>query len=149
MTIAPTATYLLLLVVQMLHLFHHRVAKRHISFAEVISAAVLCVPPFLVSLPGAVFIVGHVGLVVVQIVGSVWIKKLSPSWSRRTWRVHDDADTYKADSGADDVVAIRANTIHPPAPQQRKNDEHTAVGCVHPAEMRGLECWEHAVEEEA
>ena len=31
-------TYVALLVVQALHLFHHRISKRHISFAEVISA---------------------------------------------------------------------------------------------------------------
>lgn len=81
MTITPTATYLLLLVVQMFHLLHHRVAKRHISYAEVISAGVLCVPPFLVALPSSVFMAAHIGLILVQIVGSVWIKKLSPSWS--------------------------------------------------------------------
>ena len=81
MNITPTTTYLLLLVVQMLHLLHHRLAQRHISFSEVTSAAVLCVPPFLFSLPATVFMTAHVGLVVVQIVGSIWIKKLSPSWN--------------------------------------------------------------------
>jgi hypothetical protein len=38
--LTPTTTYIALLVVQTFHLSHHRVAKRHISFAEVLSADV-------------------------------------------------------------------------------------------------------------
>ena len=34
----PQNTYIALLVVQALHLLHHRLAKRHLSIAEVISA---------------------------------------------------------------------------------------------------------------
>ncbi len=79
--ITPAHTYLALLVVQALHLFHHRLAKRHISFAEVVSATVLCVPPFLVTLPSAVFVTVHLTLMAVQIVGSLWIRKLSPEWT--------------------------------------------------------------------
>lgn len=78
----PNYTYLALLVVQLLHLFHHRVAKRHISFAEVVSAAVLCVPPFLVALPGWIFIIAHLSLILIQFIGSLWIKRLSPDWTR-------------------------------------------------------------------
>lgn len=37
----PRNTYIALLIVQALHLLHHRLTKRHISFAEVISAFVL------------------------------------------------------------------------------------------------------------
>lgn len=80
--LTPTTTYIALLVVQAFHLFHHRVARRHISFAEVVSAAVLCVPPFAVSLPGWAFMGAHLSLAAVQIVGSLWIKKLSPDWSK-------------------------------------------------------------------
>lgn len=54
-------TYIALLVVQALHLLHHRLAKRHISFAEVISAIVLCVPPWL-PMPPALFMATHVTL---------------------------------------------------------------------------------------
>lgn len=36
----PQITYFVQLGVQALHLLHHRLAKRHISFAEVASAAV-------------------------------------------------------------------------------------------------------------
>lgn len=79
--ITPVHTYIALLVVQTFHLLHHRLAKRHISFAEVVSAAVLCVPPFLVTLPSAVFVTVHLALIAVQIVGSLWIRKLSPEWS--------------------------------------------------------------------
>lgn len=80
--LTPLTTYVALLVVQALHLLHHRVAKRHISFAEVVSAVVLCVPPTTVALPAWVFMGTHLSLVVIQIVGSLWIKKLSPDWSK-------------------------------------------------------------------
>lgn len=76
--LTPHATYIALLIVQALHLFHHRVAKRHISFAEVVSALALCVPPWTTSVP-AWLLMG--ALIVVQIVGSLWIKKLSPNWN--------------------------------------------------------------------
>lgn len=39
--LTPQVTYVALLVVQAFHLLHHRLAIRHISFAEVISAVVL------------------------------------------------------------------------------------------------------------
>lgn len=80
--LAPQTTYLALLVVQALHLLHHRVTKRHISCAEVVSAVVLCVPPFALSLPAWVFMGTHLILIAIQVVGSIWIKKLSPDWSR-------------------------------------------------------------------
>jgi hypothetical protein len=80
--LTPQTTYIALLIVQALHLFHHRVAKRHISFAEVISALVLCVPPWTTSVPVGLLMGAHLILIVVQIVGSLWIKKLSPNWSR-------------------------------------------------------------------
>jgi len=67
--------------VQTFHLLHHRLAKRHISFTEVVSAAVLCVPPFLVTLPAPLFLTVHLSLIAVQIVGSIWIRKLSPEWN--------------------------------------------------------------------
>ncbi len=38
--LTPENTYIALLVVQALHLLHHRLTKRHISFAEVTSALV-------------------------------------------------------------------------------------------------------------
>jgi len=76
----PAYTYVALLIVQAFHLLHHRLAKRHISFAEVVSAVVLCFPPFLVQLPSVLFVTTHLLLIAVQIVGSVWIRKLSPDW---------------------------------------------------------------------
>ena len=79
MILNPQNTYIALLLVQALHLLHHRLAKRHISFAEVISAVVLCVPPWL-PVPAALFVATHITLIVVQLVGSLWIKKLSPEW---------------------------------------------------------------------
>ena len=78
--LSPQVTYFALLIVQALHLLHHRVSKRHISYAEVISATVLCVPPFAVSLPPWLFIATHLSLIITQVVGSVWIRKLSPEW---------------------------------------------------------------------
>lgn len=79
--LTPAHTYIALLVVQAAHLLHHRLAKRHISFAEFVSAVVLCFPPFLTQLPGALFMTAHLGLIAVQVVGSLWIRKLSPDWS--------------------------------------------------------------------
>ena len=81
MILTPAHTYVALLVVQAAHLLHHRLAKRHISFAEFISAVVLCFPPFLIQLPNFVFVSVHLFLIVVQIVGSLWIRKLSPDWN--------------------------------------------------------------------
>ena len=75
----PSTTYLILLLVQAFHLLHHRLAKRHISFAEVTSAAVLCVPPT-APVPAWMLMTAHLALAAIQIVGSLWIKRLSPSW---------------------------------------------------------------------
>lgn len=77
--LTPQVTYFALLIVQVLHLFHHRVAKRHISYAEVTTAVVLCVPPWM-FLPGWLLMGTHLTLIIVQIIGSVWIRKLSPDW---------------------------------------------------------------------
>jgi hypothetical protein len=79
--LTPAHTYVALLIVQASHLLHHRMAKRHISYAEFVSAVVLCFPPFLVALPGLLFMSAHLLLIAVQIVGSIWIRKLSPTWS--------------------------------------------------------------------
>ena len=75
----PQNTYIALLIVQALHILHHRLAKRHISFAEVISSMVLCIPPW-APFPAWMFMGVHLTLIAVQIVGSLWIKKLSPEW---------------------------------------------------------------------
>lgn len=78
--LTPQTSYIALLVVQALHLLHHRIAKRHISYAEVISAVVLCIPPS-GPLPAPLLIGAHLLLILVQIIGSLWIKKLSPDWA--------------------------------------------------------------------
>ena len=83
--ITPETTYAALLIVQTLHLLHHRLAKRHISFAEVTSAAVLCIPPS-AEVPGTLLMGAHLGLIGIQCAGSVWIKRLSPAWDGRTER---------------------------------------------------------------
>lgn len=75
-------TYMALLVVQAFHLLHHRLTKRHISFAEVISAGVLCIPPSGLFLSPWLLMGTHLILIIVQIVGSLWIKKLSPAWAK-------------------------------------------------------------------
>lgn len=79
--LTPAHTYVALLVVQAFHLLHHRLAKRHISLTEVLSAAVLCFPPFVIELPSALFVSMHLFLIAVQVVGSIWIRKLSPDWA--------------------------------------------------------------------
>lgn len=50
--------YAVLLVVQALHLLVHRLAKRHMSFVEVITGSVLCVPPT-ADVPGWLLMVPH------------------------------------------------------------------------------------------
>lgn len=79
--LTPAHTYVALLVVQGLHLFHHRLVKRHISYAETISSFVLCFPPFLINLPAVVFMSAHIAMIVIQVAGSIWIQKLSPDWN--------------------------------------------------------------------
>lgn len=76
-------TYFLLLCTQAAHLLHHRLAKRHISFAEVIAGVVLCVRPGAVQAVDSLLPWVHLGLVAVQIVGSAFISKLSPDWNVR------------------------------------------------------------------
>jgi hypothetical protein len=80
MPLTPGATYTALLIVQALHLLHHRLTKRHISFAEVISAFLLCVPPSAPA-PSGVLMAGHVTMILVQLAGSLWIRRLSPRWA--------------------------------------------------------------------
>jgi hypothetical protein len=80
----PTYTYIALLIVQTGHLFHHRFAKRHISFAEVASSLTLCFPPFVIALPGIVFVSMHLLLIGVQVIGSFRIRELSPQWSEES-----------------------------------------------------------------
>ena len=55
--------------------------KRHISYAETISSLVLCFPPFLIALPGALFMTAHIAMIVIQVAGSIWIQKLSTGWN--------------------------------------------------------------------
>lgn len=80
MQLTPELTYAALLFVQAGHLLHHRMAKRHISNAEVISAAVLCISPP-AALPGWLLVGTHVALITVQLIGSIFIRRLSPTWS--------------------------------------------------------------------
>ena len=79
MTLTPQVTYFALLSVQTLHLLHHRLARRHISFAEVVSSSILCVPLTL-GLPAWSYMTAHIAMIAVQIVGSIWIRDLSPTW---------------------------------------------------------------------
>jgi hypothetical protein len=78
--LTPEITYTALLIVQALHLLHHRLTKRHISFAEVASSGVLCIPPS-TPLPAMLLMATHLLLIGVQVIGSVWIRRLSPDWT--------------------------------------------------------------------
>jgi hypothetical protein len=80
MDLTPQFTYLALLVVQAIHLFHHRLVKRHISFAECLTGLVLIYQPSFEWVPAWAVMSTHVLLILVQIIGSVWIKRLSPDW---------------------------------------------------------------------
>lgn len=74
----PTLTFAALLIVQTLHLLHHRLAKRHISYVEVGASAALCIP--LDALPAPLLCSIHMLFATIQVVGSVWIRRLSPDW---------------------------------------------------------------------
>lgn len=74
-------TQKLLLGVQALHLLHHRIAKRHISFAEVVSGFILCIPVQSFEFP-RLLAIAHLAMATIQIVGSLFIKKLSPDWPK-------------------------------------------------------------------
>lgn len=78
----PHVTYGILLAVQTLHLLHHRLVKRHISMAEVVSSSLLCVP-ISGPVPAPVLMSAHLLVAAVQVVGSIWIKRLSPDWQNR------------------------------------------------------------------
>lgn len=82
MSLTPQTTYVALFVVQTAHLWHNRIAKRHISFAKVISSAILCIPLTL-GLPAWRYMMAHFAMIAVQIIGSIWIRKLSPAWESR------------------------------------------------------------------
>ena len=72
----------LLAVVQTLHLLHHRLARRHISLAEVSSSALLLVPPGTGLGPDLALAIGHTAMAGIQVIGSIWIDRLSPDWSK-------------------------------------------------------------------
>lgn len=79
----PDTTYQALLVIQAMHLLHHRIAKRHISFVEGITAVALCLPPtdsVLAVIPGWMMMGAHVVLGIIQLLGSIFIERLSPTW---------------------------------------------------------------------
>lgn len=78
----PSFTYVVLLVAQAAHLLHHRLSKRHISYAEVVGAVLLLVPPDTVLVPGGVLSAAHMAMVAVQVVGSLFIRRLSPDWDQ-------------------------------------------------------------------
>ncbi len=79
MPLTPEVTYAILLLTQALHLLHHRLAKRHISYAEVTAAVVLCIPPS-AAVPALLLMGAHLSLVAVQVIGSLFIRRLSPAW---------------------------------------------------------------------
>ncbi|HEY0915350.1 MAG TPA: hypothetical protein VGE22_10800 [Solimonas sp.] len=78
MLLTPDLTWAALLAVQTLHLLHHLVAKRHISFVEVLTSAVLLIPSPQGAVAALLLMILHLGLILVQLIGSVWIRKLSP-----------------------------------------------------------------------
>jgi len=76
----PNLTQIVLGVALALHLAHHRLAHRHISFVEVFAAGLLTLPTTQFPLPIAV---AHLGTVAVLAMGSLSIRKLSPAWDER------------------------------------------------------------------
>lgn len=77
----PVVTQIVLAVALALHLAHHRLAHRHISFVEVGAAALLAVPA--AALPPMLLVPAHLGVVAILVAGSIGIRRLSPDWQRR------------------------------------------------------------------
>jgi hypothetical protein len=82
MTDVASWSWGLLAVVQTLHLLHHRLARRHISLVEVGSSALLLVPPGAGLVPDLALATGHAAMAAIQVIGSIWIDRLSPDWSK-------------------------------------------------------------------
>lgn len=78
----PAVTFQILLAVQALHLLHHRLAKRHISFTEVLSAMLLCLP-LSSPLPASILMIAHLAVAGLQVVGSLSIRRFSPDWNAK------------------------------------------------------------------
>ncbi|EIT67715.1 MULTISPECIES: hypothetical protein [Hydrocarboniphaga] len=78
MSLTPEITWMALLAVQTLHLLHHLLAKRHISIVEVMAGAALLIPIPAGAAAGLLLMILHIGLILVQLVGSIWIRRLSP-----------------------------------------------------------------------
>lgn len=78
MLLTPDITWSALLAVQTLHLLHHLIARRHISFVEVLASAVLLVPLPQGAAAALLLMILHIVLVLVQLIGSAWIRQLSP-----------------------------------------------------------------------
>jgi hypothetical protein len=76
----PHNSYIILLVVQALHLIHHRLSKRHISFVECAAALVLIYQPSWEMVPSMLVVTAHYALVIIQVIGSLFIRRLSPNW---------------------------------------------------------------------
>lgn len=78
--LTPDLTRGILTAALALHLLHHRLAKRHISFVEVASATLLLLPAG-GPVPGWLLMGAHLGFTAIQGVGSWRIDRLSPDWS--------------------------------------------------------------------
>lgn len=79
MSVSPETSYMALLVVQAAHLLHHRLVRRQISFVEGSAAVVLCIPPTTEIVPTWLLVATHLVFCAIQIAGSLWIRRLSPS----------------------------------------------------------------------
>ena len=78
MLLTPDVTWMALLAVQTLHLLHHLLTKRHISIVEVLTSAALLIPTMAGPVASLLLMMLHLGLILVQLVGSIWIRRLSP-----------------------------------------------------------------------
>ncbi len=77
MALVVDSTYMTLMVVQAFHLLHHRIVRCQVSYVEGITGLVLCIKPTWINFP-EVLIAAHLILVIIQIIGSIFIKKLAP-----------------------------------------------------------------------
>src|SRR5207249_5832416 len=53
-----------------------------------------------------------------------------------TWRVHDDANTQKAEGRSDKIEAVWTEAVEDNSPGERADDEHAPIRGQNPPEMR-------------
>lgn len=55
-----------------------------------------------------------------------------------TRQIINDANTYKRQGAANEIVSVRSNAINLPSLEKGKHDKDAAIGCINPSKMLRL-----------